>query len=190
MSVKHERRVFISLGANLGVRETALAAARAALADLPHTRLIAASRIYETAPQERPDQPDFLNQVVCLETAMEPVDLLRETQRVEAEQGRRRHVRFGPRTLDIDILLVEDVESDDPRLTLPHPRMLGRAFVLVPLAEVWGCARGMPAFDIAALAKAAAGRQSVRPFDPPEARPSTCTTDGVTGPSPPWGPTQ
>jgi 2-amino-4-hydroxy-6-hydroxymethyldihydropteridine diphosphokinase len=161
--------VFLSLGSNLGDRAAALAGACEALATLPMSRLLAASRVYETSPREVFDQPDFLNQVVCLETGLEPIELLEAAQRVEAEWGRRREVRFGPRTLDMDILLVEDVESSDPRLILPHPRMLERAFVLVPLAEVWGWARGMPPLGVVALAQAAADEQAVRPYEPSEA---------------------
>ncbi len=145
-----------------------LAAAREALAALPATSLVAASGLYETAPQDLEDQPDFLNQVVCLDTGLQPRDLLSECQRIESEHGRTRTLRFGPRTLDIDILLIQDVESDDPVLTLPHPRLVQRAFVLVPLAEVWGLARGMPRFDIPALARAAARDQAVRPWCVPE----------------------
>jgi 2-amino-4-hydroxy-6-hydroxymethyldihydropteridine diphosphokinase len=163
------RRVFVSLGSNLGDRVATLAAAREALAALPATSVIAASRLYETAAQEREDQPDFLNQVVCLDSALEPRDLLHECQRIELDHGRTRDVRFGPRTLDVDILLVQDVESADPELTLPHPRMLRRAFVLVPLAEIWDCARGMPELDVAALAGTAAREQPVRPYDAAEA---------------------
>jgi 2-amino-4-hydroxy-6-hydroxymethyldihydropteridine diphosphokinase len=163
------RRVFVSLGSNLGDRVETLAAAREALAALPATSIVAASRLYETAPQEREDQPDFLNQVVCLDTGLEPYDLLHECQRIELDHGRIREVRFGPRTLDVDILLVQDVESDDPELMLPHPRMLRRAFVLVPLAEIWSCARGMPGPDVPALADLAAREQPVRPFDAAEA---------------------
>lgn len=163
------RRVFVSLGSNLGDRGAMLGAASAALDSLPATAVVASSRLYETAPQEREDQPPFLNQVLCLETALEPLDLLAECQRIEHEHGRRRELRFGPRTLDIDILLVEDVESDDPRLLLPHPRMLRRAFVLVPLAEVWDWARGMPALDVAARADETSAGQAVRLYQAPEA---------------------
>jgi 2-amino-4-hydroxy-6-hydroxymethyldihydropteridine diphosphokinase len=163
------RRAFLSLGSNLGDRVATLAAAREALAALPATSVVAASHLYETAPQDREDQPDFLNQVVCVDTALEPYDLLHECQRIEHEHGRTRELRFGPRTLDVDILLVQDVESRDPELTLPHPRMLRRAFVLVPLAEVWDQARGMPGLDIDALAGAAAREQPVRPYDGAEA---------------------
>jgi 2-amino-4-hydroxy-6-hydroxymethyldihydropteridine diphosphokinase len=163
------RRVFLSLGSNLGDRLARLAAARDALAALPATSLLAASRIYQTGPEEQLRQPDFLNQVVCIETALEPRDLLAQCQRIETEHGRVRELRFGPRTLDIDILLYEDLESEDPELTLPHPRMMRRGFVLVPLAEVWGWARGMPDLDVDALAQVAVVDHVVRLFDDPEA---------------------
>jgi 2-amino-4-hydroxy-6-hydroxymethyldihydropteridine diphosphokinase len=162
-------RVFVSLGSNLGDRPCNLAAAREALAALPATAVVAASRIYVTAPQDHESQPEFLNQVLCLETGLAPHDLLMECRRIEDEHGRERGLRFGPRTLDVDILLFQDVESEEPELMLPHPRMLRRAFVLVPLAEIWGCARGMPRLDITALAQAVARDQAVRPYDLPEA---------------------
>lgn len=169
MSEAVPRRAFLSLGSNLGDRGALLSAARAALDALPGTGIVARSRVYETAPQGLEDQPAFLNQVVVVETALAPLDLLHECQRIEQEHGRRRDVRFGPRTLDIDILLFQDVESDDPELTLPHPRMVRRAFVLVPLAEVWGWAAGMPALDVAGLAAEASREQPVRPYSATEA---------------------
>ena len=158
----------MSLGSNLGDRAEYLRAAREALAALPATQVVAASRIYETAPQDLEDQDAFLNQVLCLETGLQPLDLLYECQRIEREHGRVRELRFGPRTLDIDILLFQDVESDDPELTLPHPRMVKRAFVLVPLAEVWEHARGMPDLDVAGLGRATARDQQVRLYDATE----------------------
>jgi len=162
------RRAFVSLGSNLGDRAGYLSAAREALAALPDTVVVAASRVYETAPQDLADQGAFLNQVICLETGLQPLDLLHECQRIEREHGRTRELRFGPRTLDIDILLFQDAESDDPDLTLPHPRMVKRAFVLVPLAEVWEHARGMPDIDVAGLARATARTQRVKLFDATE----------------------
>ena len=162
------RRVFVSLGSNQSDRAAYLRAAREALAALPATAVVAASRTYETAPQDLPDQDAFLNEVLCLETGLEPLDLLRQCQRIECDHGRVRALRFGPRTLDIDILLIQDAESDDPELTLPHPRMVKRAFVLVPLAEVWEHARGMPDIDVAGLARAAARTQRVKLFDATE----------------------
>ncbi len=165
MSDAGPARAFLSLGSNIGDRAAYLGAAREALAALPGTSLVAASRVFETSPQEVQDQGAFLNQVVCLETRLAPRDLLAECQRIERDHGRTRELRFGPRTLDVDILLFQDVESADPELTLPHPRMVARAFVLVPLLDVWECARGMPALDVAGLARATARTQKVRLFD-------------------------
>lgn len=158
------RRVFVALGSNLGDRAAYLSAARQGLAALPDTALIAASRVYETAPQDRLDQPAFLNQVVCLETALTPAQLLAECQGIERQLGRERLQRFAPRTLDVDILLFQDAQSDDPVLTLPHPRLWQRAFVLVPLAEIWPLAMGMPDVDVPALAQDLASRQAVELF--------------------------
>jgi 2-amino-4-hydroxy-6-hydroxymethyldihydropteridine diphosphokinase len=162
------RRAFLSLGSNLGDRAEYLRAAREALSALPGTAVVAASRLYETAPQDLEGQDAFINQVVCLETGLQPLDLLHECQRIEREHGRVRAIRFGPRTLDIDILLFQDAESDDPELTLPHPRMVKRAFVLVPLAEVWDHARGMPDIDVDGLGRATSRTQQVRLYDATE----------------------
>lgn len=159
------RRAYLSLGSNLGDRAGFLAQACASLAALPGTTVVAVSRVYETAPQGGVEQPAFLNQVVCLETQLAPDVLLAAAQRLEAAAGRVRGVRFGPRTLDIDILLYEAVESADPDLTLPHPRLRERAFVLVPLAELWSWARGMTPLDVEGLARATAMRQQVRPVE-------------------------
>jgi len=158
------RRAFVALGSNLGDRAANLAAARVALSGLPGTTLLAASRVYETAPQDVVDQPAFLNQVLCLETDLAPRDLLRAGQAIERARHRGRGFRFGPRTLDVDILLFQGVESSDPELTLPHPRMFQRAFVLVPLAEIWGWAVGMPDVDVEGLAASLARDQAVRVY--------------------------
>ena len=155
------RRAFVSLGSNLGERVAALDAARAALAALSATTVLASSRIYETAPQDLLNQPPFLNQVICLETALAPLELLACAQRIEHDAGRVRGLRFGPRTLDVDILLFQGVESEAAQLTLPHPRLWQRAFVLVPLAELWTLARGMPQVDVARLAAERAESQAV-----------------------------
>ena len=125
---------------------------------------MAASGIYETAPQDLPDQPPFLNQVVCLESALAPRDLLRRCQAIEDAAGRERVVRFGPRTLDVDILLLEGVESEDPELTLPHPRLWSRAFALVPLADLWALVRDVTDVDVPALAAELRRGQGVEPY--------------------------
>jgi 2-amino-4-hydroxy-6-hydroxymethyldihydropteridine diphosphokinase len=163
------RRAFVALGSNLGDRAAYLERARDALAALPGTSVVAASRVYETAPQDLVEQPPYLNQVVCLETGLAPLDLLHACQAIESANDRVRERRFGPRTLDVDILLFQGVETDDPELTLPHPRMTQRAFVLAPLAEIWGRARGMPDLDVGGLAAALSRDQAVRPYDGAEA---------------------
>lgn len=125
-------RAFIALGSNLGDREANLRAARSALPGVT-----AVSRVYETDPVGGPaGQGPFLNAVVALETELSPRELLRLAARLEAEAGRVRTEVWGPRTLDVDILLVGDLEVDEPDLVVPHPRMWERDFVLAPLADV------------------------------------------------------
>jgi len=127
----------LSLGSNLGDRENILSAACGKLADLPQTRVIAVSSFYETEPVDSPPgSPMFLNAVVLLDTALEPLELLCETQSIENAFGRVRSVPNAPRTLDIDILFVGDLVLNTPELTLPHPRAHLRRFVLEPLAEL------------------------------------------------------
>ena len=127
---------YIALGSNLGDRRAHLDAALAALAVLPGTRLEAVSPLYETAPVGPPGQQDYLNAVARLSTTLEPVALLDALLAIEQARGRIRRERWGPRTLDLDLLLHGETRLDDPRLTLPHPSMLGRAFVLVPLKDL------------------------------------------------------
>lgn len=130
----------VALGSNIEPRAERLAAARAALAALPHTRLVKASSVRETDPVDVPDEfraRRFLNQVAVCETALEARDFLHRLQAIEAAQGRvRGPVRNAPRTIDLDLIAFGDLVLDDPELTLPHPRARRRAFVLEPLAEV------------------------------------------------------
>ncbi|MGE5553137.1 MAG: biotin--[acetyl-CoA-carboxylase] ligase [Betaproteobacteria bacterium] len=130
------RNVFIGLGANVGDRVGSLFQARRELAALPGTRLVAVSQLYETEPVGYREQPWFLNQVVELETDLPPQELLEAMLAIEARHGRHRTVRWGPRPLDLDLLLYGSVELSTLALTLPHPRMWQRAFVLLPLAEL------------------------------------------------------
>jgi 2-amino-4-hydroxy-6-hydroxymethyldihydropteridine diphosphokinase len=126
----------LGLGANLGDRLETLQRAVDLLADRG-VRVTASSRIWETEPIGGPQgQPTFLNAVVTAETDQEPRDVLENALAVEAELGRIRQVRWGPRTIDIDLLLAGDVVSDDPAATIPHPRMTERAFVVLPLLEL------------------------------------------------------
>ena len=127
---------YVALGSNLGDRAGYLAEGRRALAALPDTELVAASEIEETAPLGPPDQPRYLNQMVALRTTLEPAVLLDRLHEIERVNGRVRDVRWGPRTLDLDLIAYDGVAIDTPELTLPHPRLFERAFVLVPLAEI------------------------------------------------------
>jgi len=127
----------LSLGSNLGDRKKILTDACGKLADLPQTRVVAVSSFYETEPIDSPpNSPMFLNAVVLIDTALAPLELLRETQAIENAFGRVRSVPNAPRTLDIDILFYGDLILDTPELTLPHPRAYLRRFVLEPLAEL------------------------------------------------------
>ena len=134
MSVLHQ--AYVALGANLGDAHATVRAALDALAYLDETRLVAASSIYRTAPVGCVHQPDFFNAVARLETRLEPHELLAALLALEADFGRTRRTRNDPRTLDLDLLLFDDLVLNLPSLTLPHPRLHLRAFVLVPLAEI------------------------------------------------------
>jgi 2-amino-4-hydroxy-6-hydroxymethyldihydropteridine diphosphokinase len=126
-------RAVIALGSNLGERNDTLSAAVADLVDPPEVRLLAISPIFQTKPVGGPpDQPDFLNMVIAVETTLPPLELLRHCHMVEQKHLRVRDVRWGPRTLDADIITYGDLVSSDPDLTLPHPRAAERAFVLYP----------------------------------------------------------
>ena len=125
----------IGLGANLGDAAATLTAARGDLARLPETTLEAVSPLYRSAPIDA-DGPDFLNAVARLHTRLSAQDLLTELQRIEHTHGRERSVRNAPRTLDLDLLLYGDERIDTPTLSVPHPSLHLRAFVLRPLADV------------------------------------------------------
>ncbi|HEX9194585.1 MAG TPA: 2-amino-4-hydroxy-6-hydroxymethyldihydropteridine diphosphokinase [Azonexus sp.] len=127
---------YVALGANLGDPRATVLAAFAALANLPESRVARCSSLYRTAPVGILDQPDFVNAVAVLETSLTADALLDALLDIEARFGRIRRERNGPRTLDLDLLLYDDIELDLPHLTLPHPRLHLRAFVLLPLAEV------------------------------------------------------
>lgn len=127
---------YVALGTNLGDRHAHLDAAFAALASLPGTRLLARSSRYETAPLGPAGQQDYLNAAAKLETTLAPRALLDACLSIEQTRGRIRAERWGPRTLDLDILLHGNTTSLDPHLTLPHPAMLNRAFVLAPLCDL------------------------------------------------------
>jgi 2-amino-4-hydroxy-6-hydroxymethyldihydropteridine diphosphokinase len=127
---------YIALGANLGDPMATINAALVALANLPGSRLTASSSLYRTAPVGLKNQPDFINAVAVLDTELSAEQLLDELFAIEIRFGRRRSIPNAPRTLDLDLLLHGDTVQEHSRLTLPHPRMHLRAFVLVPLLEI------------------------------------------------------
>jgi 2-amino-4-hydroxy-6-hydroxymethyldihydropteridine diphosphokinase len=130
-------RVFIAVGSNLASPLDQVNAAIAALGEIPQTRIVAVSSFYRTPPLGPQDQPDYLNAAVELETALAPETLLDNTQRIELQQGRvRKAERWGPRTLDLDIMLFGDAVIHSERLTVPHYDMHNRGFMLWPLAEI------------------------------------------------------
>jgi 2-amino-4-hydroxy-6-hydroxymethyldihydropteridine diphosphokinase len=130
-------RAFVGLGGNLGDTHAILDQALQCLGTLPHTRLLAHSRFYRTPPWGLREQPPFLNAAAELETALTPHELLDALLDIERAAGRVRDgERWGPRTLDLDLLHMQGVSLHDARLTLPHPRIGERAFVLLPLAEL------------------------------------------------------
>jgi 2-amino-4-hydroxy-6-hydroxymethyldihydropteridine diphosphokinase len=127
--------VLLGLGGNLGDPAAAIEAALARL-EVGGVRIARRSHFYRTTPWGVADQPEFVNLCAAGETALAPAELLRLIHRAEAELGRERRERWGPRTVDIDILAYDDATVDEPGLTIPHPRLTERAFVLVPLAEI------------------------------------------------------
>ena len=130
-------RVYLALGSNLADPLHQVQSALDALAAIPQSRLIACSSLYRTPPYGPPDQPDYLNAAVALDTELSPEALLDHTQRIELEQGRvRKDHRWGPRTLDLDIMLFGDLTLATTRLTVPHYDMHNRAFMLLPLREI------------------------------------------------------
>ncbi|MBU1331410.1 MAG: 2-amino-4-hydroxy-6-hydroxymethyldihydropteridine diphosphokinase [Gammaproteobacteria bacterium] len=130
-------RVYIGLGSNLAEPLAQLRDAFEALAQLPGTQLVASSSLYASDPLGPPDQPRYVNAVAALDTSLTPLQLLDALQGIEQRQGRQRKAeRWGPRTLDLDILLFGQRLIDEPRLVVPHYHLHARAFVLYPLAEL------------------------------------------------------
>ena len=157
------RRAVLALGSNLGDRLATLQGGVDVLLGPPGLALVALSPVYETVPVGGPPQPEYLNAVVIADTTLPAADLLRRCQAAEAAFGRVREEVWGPRTLDVDVIVYGDVVSDDPELTLPHPRAQERAFVLAPWldadpdAEIPGRGR------VAALLDAAVARNGGQP---------------------------
>lgn len=129
-------RVYVGLGSNLDQPRQQLLRAFQELAELPRTQLKGRSSLWASAPMGPADQPDYLNAAALLETSLEPMELLDRLQAIEAAHHRRRERRWGPRTLDLDLLLYDERILDLPRLKIPHPGLHQRDFVLAPLLEL------------------------------------------------------
>ena len=130
-------RAYIGLGSNLDDPISQVREGLRALGQLPQTHVVAKSALYRSSPLGPADQPDYVNAVAALDTGLGPQTLLRSLQAVEVDHGRiRSGARWGPRTLDLDILLYGDLRLTEPSLTIPHPQMANRAFVLFPLREI------------------------------------------------------
>ncbi|MEW5972250.1 MAG: 2-amino-4-hydroxy-6-hydroxymethyldihydropteridine diphosphokinase [Pseudomonadota bacterium] len=127
---------YLGLGSNLNNPAGQVRRALGGIAALPESRLAAASRLYRSPPLGPQDQPDYINAVAALETTLTPRDLLHALQAIEQDFGRVRLRRWGERVIDLDLLLYDNLRLDSPELTLPHPGIGERAFVLCPLAEL------------------------------------------------------
>lgn len=158
-------RAVLALGSNLGERNDTLTEAVADLVDRPEVRLLAVSPVVQTRAVGGPaGQPDFLNMVISVETSLEPLELLKHCQAVENKHLRVREVHWGPRTLDVDIIVYGDLESSDPVLTVPHPRAAERAFVLYPWSVIEPSAT-LNGVRVGELAAKAADYPDLTPFD-------------------------
>ncbi|MDO7908598.1 2-amino-4-hydroxy-6-hydroxymethyldihydropteridine diphosphokinase [Paenibacillus sp. JX-17] len=127
---------YIALGANLGDRQATLMEAVTLLDQHPDIQVERCSNLYETEPVGYMNQPAFLNMALTVSTRLQPIELLRAMLEIENQLGRVRDVRWGPRTVDLDLIWMEGLQLDTPELMLPHPRMRERAFVLVPLSDI------------------------------------------------------
>ena len=146
--MRTDRRVttaFIGIGSNLDNPLLQVQTALRELAEIPKTELIRSSSLYRTPPMGPPDQPDYINAVAALTTTLSPTELLDALQALEARHGRVRTIHWGPRTLDLDLLLYGNETVHTARLTVPHPGIAQRAFVVLPLAEI------APALEIQGL---------------------------------------
>lgn len=131
-----ENIAYLSLGSNLGDREDYLKQALDLLKEIPEIKVTGKSSLYQTDPVGYTEQDYFLNAVISISTTLSPQELLKKTQEIEGLLGRKRIIHWGPRTMDIDILLFNEEALQEPDLIIPHPEMQHRRFVLVPLAEL------------------------------------------------------
>lgn len=157
---------YLALGSNMGDRERYLQDAIQCLDNHEHIYVSGRSRIYETEPVGYVDQDAFLNMVIEVETRLSAQELFAVMLSIENKLGRIREIRFGPRTIDLDLLLYDDLRQEDPQLILPHPRMTERAFVLVPLVEVMQQRHSRQAGEWAGQLDQVEGKEGVRIWNP------------------------
>jgi 2-amino-4-hydroxy-6-hydroxymethyldihydropteridine diphosphokinase len=161
MSAPHWRPAFIGVGSNLVAPEQQVNQAIVALADLPGTILVSQSGLYRSSPMGPSDQPDFINAVVAVLTQAEPLAFLQQMQAIERKQGRKRDgERWGPRTLDLDLLAYSSVIIKEDELTVPHPGIAERNFVLLPWQEI------APSFVVPGLPDVAAMASNISTTEP------------------------
>lgn len=141
-------RAFVGFGTNMGDREYNIRLALESLDLVPNTRVVSSSKIYETKPWGYLNQPDFLNGVIEVETSLSPAALLGALLGIEAAMGRIREIKNGPRVIDLDLLMYDDIKLSTDELVLPHPRMMERAFVLKPLIDLMPRAEYISAFNL------------------------------------------
>ncbi len=165
-------QAYVGLGSNLDDPQSQVRRGLRELDRIPATRLVASSGLYRTLPVGGPaGQPDYVNAVARVETSLGALDLLRALQAIETASGRRREERWGPRPLDLDLLLFGEAELDIPGLLqVPHPRMAERAFVLVPLSEVAPTDLRLPGIGLLSDLLARVGAAGVRRLEPVQAR--------------------
>lgn len=161
MGLQKAATAYVSLGSNIGQREQTLQEAIMQLHQLDEVEVIASSSMYETEPVGFTDQPAFINMAVALLTTLSPLQLLEAMLAVEKGLGRIRHFRNGPRTIDLDLLLYDDVKMEGVELILPHPRMFERSFVLIPLAELMEAIQAEERFAITSSLLACEGKEGV-----------------------------
>ena len=162
MDDKEEHRVYLGLGSNLGDRRENLLAALRLLDGMEDVSVLEVSSVYETKPWGKTDQPDFLNLVTQVSTSRDPRTMLAACVEVERKLGRVREERWGPRVIDVDILLYDDLRIEEEDLVIPHPRMRERDFVMVPLLELRPGMR-IPGCERAATHSGSEGGDTVKP---------------------------
>jgi 2-amino-4-hydroxy-6-hydroxymethyldihydropteridine diphosphokinase len=131
-----KKRVYIGMGSNMGSKAENLARARQMIEAIDDVNIVKASSLYQTPPWGKTDQEDFINQVIAIDTELPPLELLHELQNLEIKLGRQRHEHWGPRVIDLDILLFGEENIATEELKVPHPYVMQRLFVLMPLQEI------------------------------------------------------